>query len=144
MSWISEVRHDISSIQSTPQELKKFGLTIGGMLLLLCSVAFYWNWWGNAILLTIGVFGLFLIVSGLTVPKLLREIHHLWMGFAVILGSIVSRIILFFVFYSVVTFISITARIFGKKFYIAHNDHQRSTYWIQRDQQKPINYERMS
>lgn len=144
MNWINEVRHDISLIQSTPQELKKFGLTIGGILLLLCGIAFYWNWFSNTLLITLGILGIFLLVSGLLVPKFLRIIHYWWMGFAVILGSIVSRIILFFVFFSIVTFISITARIFGKKFYIAHKDEQRSTYWIQRDPKKPINYERMS
>lgn len=144
MNWISEVRHDISEIQSTPQELKKFGLTIGGFLLLLCAAACYWNWWGTTLLVMLGVFGIFLVVSGVTVPTLLRVIHRWWMVFAVILGSIVSRIILLFVFFSVVTCISFAARIFGKKFYIAHNDHRRTTYWIQRDQNKPINYERMS
>ncbi|MDP1676117.1 MAG: hypothetical protein Q8L88_04565 [Bacteroidota bacterium] len=144
MNWINEVRHDISTIQSTPKDLKKFGLMIGGIVLLLCGLSFFFNWWSFTVLILFSLFGIFLVISGIFFSQVLLGIHRWWMTFAVILGSIVSRIILLIVFFSVVTFISIAAKIFQKKFYIAHNDHLRSTYWIQRDRSKPINYERMS
>jgi hypothetical protein len=144
MSWIDEVRHDISTIQSTSNDLKKFGLTIGSVFLLLCVVAFWKGWWNTPVLLIVVSFGIFLVISGKFFSQLLRVIHRWWMSFAIILGSVVSRIILFIVFFTIVSFISIAARIFGKKFYINHKDHRRSSYWIGRDQSKHINYERMS
>ncbi len=144
MNWINEIRHDIGTIQSTPHDLKKFGLTIGGVLTLLCVVAFWKGWWGSTAIFIVSSLGAFLVISGMFFSQLLRIIHRWWMSFAIILGSVVSRIILFVVFFSIVTVISLAARIFGKFFYIAHNDRQRKSYWIQRDQSNPINYERMS
>ncbi|HAP35771.1 MAG TPA: hypothetical protein DCQ28_07450 [Bacteroidetes bacterium] len=144
MSWIKEVRHDISTIQSTSNDLKKFGLTIGGLLMVLSVAAFWKGWWGTTAIFIVSSLGTFLVISGMFFSDVLRGIHRWWMGFAIILGSVVSRIILFIIFFTIVSFISIAARIFGKKFDITYNDSQRSSYWIQRDQHKPINYEKMS
>lgn len=143
MSWINEIQHDISTIQSTPIDLKKFGLTIGGVFILLSIAAFAKNWWSNSIIIGTGVVGVYLCISGIFIPKTLRMIHRWWMSFAIILGSFVSRIILFVVFFSVVTIISLAAKIFGKKFYTGY-DKKQSSYWIHRDPNKTINYERMS
>lgn len=144
MSWIKEVRHDISTIQSTPDDLKKFGLTIGGFLIFLSVLAFWKMWWGTDAIFIVSSLGTFLVISGMFFSQLLPIIHRWWMSFAIILGSVVSRIILFVVFYSIVSVVSLAARLFGKNFYIAHNDQHRKSYWIQRDQSKNINYERMS
>ena len=144
MSWIKEVRHDISTIQSTPHALKKFGLTIGGVLMLLCVAAFWKGWWGITAISIVSSLGTFLIISGMFFSQFLHIIHRWWMSFAIILGSVVSRIILFVVFFSIVSVVSLAARLFEKKFYIAHNDQHRKSYWIQRDQSKNINYEKMS
>jgi hypothetical protein len=143
MSWIKEIHHDISTIQSAPHDLKKFGITIGTLLWVLCGIAFMKAWWNNSIIISVAVFGVFLFISGIFAPKILLNIHRWWMSLAVVVGSIVSRIILCIVFFSVVTLISVTARLFGKKFYIARNN-KRSSYWIKRDGKTTINYERMS
>jgi len=144
MHWIEEIRHDISTIQSTPDDLKKFGLTIGSVLLLLSGVAFWKGWWSEAALISICAISVSLILSGIFFTQILRAIHYWWMSFAIILGSIVSRIVLLIVFFLIVTSISLVSRMFGKKFYITHHDHRQSSYWIRRDQSKHINYDRMS
>ena len=144
MSWIDEILHDLSTIQSTPHDLKKFGLIIGGLFLLLCGAAFWNVWWSDELLFAIGLFGIFLVLAGMLFPKQLIVIHRWWMSFAIVLGSVVSRVILFFVFFLIVTVISLAARIVGKKFYREHHDRRQTSYWIQRDHNKPIKYERMS
>lgn len=144
MNWIDEIRQDISKIQSLPRDLKKFGITIGGFILVLCCAGFFKGWWNGTTLFFVALFGMIFILSGIFYPRRLRTIHLWWMSFAIILGSMVSRIILFIVFFTIVSLISLAAKIFGKKFSLLYKDQRRSSFWIQRDQNKNINYERMS
>jgi uncharacterized Tic20 family protein len=71
-------------------------------------------------------------------------IHRYWMGFALIMGSIVSRIFLFISFYFILTPLAGTAKVFDKRFFLLYREKKRSSYWIDRENKKVINYERMS
>ncbi len=143
MNWIDEITEEILGIRSSPKELKKFGLTIGGILLVLGIAGGWILSWNMRIVYMLLFVGVVLVSGGIFSPKSLQRTYRYWMSFAIVMGSIVSRIILFFVFFCFVTPISIIAKITGKKFSASTGD-QRSTYWIQRDKQKKIDYERMS
>jgi len=144
MRWIEDVRRDIASIQSSQKELKKFGLLVGGVILLISGFAFWKQWWPLNLILIIQICGATLVLLGILQPRSLKAIHHYWMGFALILGSIVSRIILFLLFYFVLTPLAWTAKIFNKRFFLMYKEGRHSTYWIDRENKKTINYERMS
>ena len=143
MNWIEEIHHDIATIKQTESDLRKFGLTVGGVIVLLSVFAYWKSWWIIDVVLIVDAAGLLLISAGALFPLRLKSIHKYWMAFAVLLGSIVSRFILFILFFLIVTPLSILAKVFGKKFFISYKDTSRPSYWIARDKNKPINYERM-
>lgn len=143
MHWIDEIRKDVSEISSSPRELRKFGVLVGGIFLLISGITFWRNSWTPAVIFTFGACGLLLLIAGIILPNILKVIYRYWMVFAIILGSIVSRIVLFVLFYFILTLIAWMAKIFNKRFSIPYKEKERSTYWIDRDN-KSINYERMS
>jgi hypothetical protein len=144
MRWIDEIREDIASIHSSPKELKKFGVLIGIVLFLISVTAIWKQWWAPFLAYVFGICGILLISVGVLQPLILKNIHRYWMGFAIILGSIVSRIILFFLFYLVLTPLAVMAKVFNKRFFFSYREKKRSSYWIDRGNTKHINYERMS
>ncbi len=144
MTWIEEILHDIAGIKQAESDLRKFGLTVGGIIVVIAGFAYWKSWWILDAVLIVEAAGLLLIAAGSLSPFRLKILHKYWMAFAVILGSIVSRIILFILFFLIVTPLSILAKAFGKKFFISYKDTTRSSYWTARDNNKPINYERMN
>jgi UDP-N-acetylmuramyl pentapeptide phosphotransferase/UDP-N-acetylglucosamine-1-phosphate transferase len=143
MNWIKEIQHDISGIRSTVLDLKKFGLTVGGVFLFLGICGMLLLWWREAVSFVLIGLGVLLIVGGFLFAEHLRTIHRYWMGGAIVLGAIVSRVILFIVFYSVLLLISVIAKISGKQFSPRYKSKDES-YWIFRNKKESVNYERMS
>ena len=144
MRWIDEIRKDIASIRSSPADLKKFGLLMGGILILISVLATWKQWWISYFTFIAAIFGLILMLLGVVRPLSLKMIHRFWMGFAVILGSIISRIILFLLFYFILTPLAEAARVFNKRFFFVYKEKKQLSYWIDRENNKTINYERMS
>lgn len=144
MSWIEEIYQDIISIQPVEKELKKFGILIGLIFMIVSIVAYFKQWWIISVALILFCAGAVLILFAVTAPNRLYIVYRGWMAVAVVLGSIVSRIILVVLFYTIVVPIGFLIRIFGKKFFIPYHSAQHQSYWIQRDKSKSINYERMS
>ena len=73
-------------------ELRRFGLGVGGMFLLLGALS---RWrghvWPPAVLITLGVL---LVVPGLVAPTVLGPVRRVWMRGAMVIGEVNSRIIL--------------------------------------------------
>lgn len=143
MNWIEELRHDFSSISSSTNDLKKFGWTVGSAFLFLAAFAYWKGWWGEYIVESFAIAGVLLTAGGFLFPRGLLRLHKVWMSFAIILGSVVSRIILFILFFAVLSPIAMLARITGKKFFSIFRDRNQATYWVDRDNRKKINYEQM-
>jgi hypothetical protein len=144
MFWIDEIRKDIASIKSSPKELKKFGLLIGIILILTSVMAMWKQWLMPYFSFLTAICGVILVFLGILLPLSLKIIHRFWMGFAVVLGSIVSRIILFILFYFILTPLAVVARVFDKRFFFIYKEKKILSYWIDRENNKTINYERMS
>jgi uncharacterized membrane protein len=134
-------REEFRYIKESKKDLRKFGLTVGGVLLLIAALLFYFEK-PSAIYFTI--FGGFLFLSGLVIPQILKPLNKIWMGLAIILGFFMSRIIITILFYIALTPISIIAKLVGKKFMILNFDKSAKTYWEKRTiiQKKQIDYER--
>ena len=81
--------------------LRKFGLTVGGVFLILASV----SWWRGHELAprVMGALGVPLVALGLVAPALLAPVERAWMAMAEVLGRINTRIILTVIFYAIVT-----------------------------------------
>lgn len=135
------IKQEIDNIKGTPQELKKFGITIGTVLILISIYLFFKQKEGAYWLLGIGSF---LILSGMLFSTVLRPINKVWMILAVLMGWVMTRVILSILFFLVLTPIGIIAKISGKKFLSLNRNKNVNSYWEKRKETKflPENYER--
>lgn len=110
------------------RELRKFGLTvligfaIIGLITWLVSknlTGAYWLWGIGA------VFG----VSGLTGTVIALPFYYVWMGIAFIIGNIMSRVIMFLVFFLVVTPLGLVMRLTGRD-RLRLKKGKSETYWV--------------
>jgi hypothetical protein len=87
--------------QTDPRELRKFGLTVGGVF---AAIGF----WptvirGHGPRLWAVALAVALVVPALLLPQSLGAVHRLWMGAAEILGRLNTRLILGLTFYVLIT-----------------------------------------
>jgi hypothetical protein len=135
------LKEEFKNIKETKRDLRKFGVTIGGVLLIIAVFLFYFE---KSSAIYFAIIGLLLFISGLTFPQILKPLNKIWMGLAVVLGFFMSRLILTILFYIALTPISLIAKLVGKKFMILKYDKSAKTYWEKRTiiQKKQIDYER--
>jgi len=135
------LKEEFKNIQETKKDLRKFGLTVGGVLLLIAALLLYFE---KPSAPYFGVIGGILFLAGILIPQILKPLNKIWMGLAVVLGFFMSRLILTILFYLVLTPIAFIAKIVGKKFLILKYDKSANTYWEKRtDIQKiTVDYER--
>jgi hypothetical protein len=135
------LKEEFKHIKETKKDLRKFGLTVGGVLAAIAVLLFYFEKPSAIYFVVIG--GL-LILFGALFPQLLRPLNRIWMSLAIILGFFMSRVILTVLFYLVLTPIALLAKLVGKKFMILKYDKSAKTYWERRTiiHKKQIDYER--
>jgi len=135
------LKKEFKNIKETKEDLRKFGLTVGIVLAAIGTLLFYFEK-SSAIYFTI--IGGLLILLGILLPQLLKPINKVWMGLAIVLGFIMTRVILTTLFYLVITPIGFLAKIFRKKFMLLKYDKSAKTYWEKRSiiPKKQIDYER--
>lgn len=135
------LKEEFKYIKETKKDLRKFGLTVGGVLAAIAAVLFYFE---KPSAIYFAVIGGFLILFGALFPKILRPLNRIWMSLAIILGFIMSRVILTILYYLVLTPIALLAKLVGKKFIVLKYDKSAKTYWEKRTtiQKKQIDYER--
>ena len=132
---------EIKNIKSEKNDLRKFGITIGIILIMICGFLFLKQKESFQILLIVGTV---LLILGIAIPVILKPIYWVWMVFATILGWIMTRVILIVLFYFVVTPISLVFRLSGKQFIDLSWNKRMSTYWKYRKRTDLFNnyYER--
>ena len=117
---------EIKNIKSEKSDLRKFGITIGVILLVIAGFLFWKEKESFQILLT---FGITSCILGIVIPFILKPIYWVWMIFATILGWIMTRVILSLLFYIIVTPIGLIPRFFGKQFLELRWDKSKESYW---------------
>lgn len=138
MSWIKDVVHELKSLDFSVKSLRKFGITIG-IVFVIISVLF---WYSELVRIVFLSSGSILLICGIILPARLKTIYKFWMGLAFALGWIVSRMILTILFVFVMTPIGLIARLFGKKFLDLKWGDSKNSYWIVKEN-KEIDYEKM-
>jgi len=134
-------KEEIKNIKEDKTTLRKFGLTVGTVLLLV-GIVLYLT--GKSSSVVLGGAGVFLMLFGLILPNILKPLNKVWMTLAVILGWFMSRLILFILFYIVITPIGFFLRIAGKDFLNLRTDKNSDSYWEKREKtvREKIDYER--
>ena len=126
---------EIRNITATKKDLKSFGFTIGSILLIIAGFLLYKEKGSYVHFFSIG---LVFIGSSITVPIILKPVYKFWMFFAVIIGWIMTRLILSFLFFSIITLIGTLTRLLGKDFLNLKSKNQDS-YWNIRDREHELN-----
>jgi hypothetical protein len=117
---------EIKNIKSEKSDVRKFGITIGVILLIIAGFLFWKEKESFQILLT---FGITFCILGIAIPFILKPIYWVWMIFATILGWIMTRVILSLLFYIIFTPIGLILRFFGKQFLELRWDKSKQSYW---------------
>ena len=135
------LKEEFKHIKETKKDLRKFGLTVGSVLVILAAILFYFEKHST---MYFAVIGTVLVLIAIIYPKILKPLNKVWMGLAIVLGFVMSRVILSILFYIVLTPIGLIAKLVGKKFLDLKYDKSAQTYWDKRSniQKKQIDYER--
>ncbi len=120
---------EIKNIKSGKKELREFGVTVGIVFGLLSGLL-WWRHKDNYVCFF--VLSLVLIISGLAMPIILKPIQKVWMAIAVIIGAIMTRVILCFLFYIVITPIGLLRKMSGKDVMNLQFNKSLDSYWIPR------------
>jgi hypothetical protein len=120
---------DLKKLKTGDRDLRKFGLTIGGVFVLLGLLFLLRHRSSYPFFLGAG--------AGLTAlaviwPRALKCVYIAWMALAFTLGLVMSNVILVLFFFLVVTPIGLLACLFQKDFLARKWDKQAASYWIQR------------
>ena len=127
------ILEEIKNIKETKKDLRKFGITVGTVLLIIAGILF---WREKDSYLYFGIAGLLLLLTGLAFPAILKLLNKVWMTLAILILTIL--------YYLVLTPIRILATLFGKNFLDLTIDKSAKSYWEVRPKReiKPADYER--
>jgi hypothetical protein len=124
------IREEIATLDTSPRALRQFGLVVGGVFAAIAAVLAWRSGWalGPWTLSLSGVGGL-LVLLGLVAPRTLRRVYRGWMGLAVVLGFVMTRVLLTAVFVLVVLPIGLALRVVGKELLDRGPDGETASYW---------------
>lgn len=126
MSWI---KNEYQVLDRSRGALRRFGVTVGLVILLLGAVLLWRGRGASWLLISIGA-GL-LLAAGLA-PSSLKWVHAPWMIASLALGWIVTRVLLTIVFFLVITPIGLFQRLFGKSAIEVAFAANLASYWQRR------------
>lgn len=124
---------EIKELQTGNKELRKFGLTVGGVFL---GIAILWWLRHRDYYIWPLIASLFLLLFGIVRPGILRWVYVAWMSIAFTLGFVMSTLLLTLFFYVVLTPVGLLAKCMGRDFLNRKWEPSASTYWIERDSTK--------
>lgn len=124
------LREELKQLDTSPRALRRFGLMVGGVCLLLGLWFFVrhkpWAPW-------FALPGAPLAFLGAIAPKSLRTVYLGWMALAIVLGTVVSILLLTLLFFGVVTPIGWVARLCGRDFLNRKFEPGTASYWLRRE-----------
>ncbi|MCF8241989.1 MAG: hypothetical protein K9J16_11430 [Melioribacteraceae bacterium] len=121
---------EIKNIKSDKKEIRKFGITIGIVLLLISAYLFYVE--SSAYIILASIAAAFILLA-FVIPSILKPLQIIWMTIAVLLGFVMTRVILSVLFYLIVTPIGLIARLSGKDFLDRKIEREKKSYWNYRE-----------
>ena len=109
---------------------KKFGI----LFFIVFSII---GFWPILSLNPIRIWSLLLATIFLTIsfakPSLLRPFNKIWIRFGEILGHYISPIVMFIIFFLILTPLSLIVRIFKRDLLNLNFSKKKNSYWVKRD-----------
>lgn len=106
--------------------MRKFGITMAVVLGLIAGLLF---WRGREHWVYFGGAAAFFLLFGLVLPAVLKPIHKVWMGLALVMGAVMSRVILIVLFFLAITPIALILRLTGKDLLDKKPGRAASSFW---------------
>jgi hypothetical protein len=113
-----------------------FGLTVGGILLLIALVR-AWLYGLGWVQYGLGGIGLALLALGLIAPGSLRGANRAWMKLGMLLSRLVNPIVLLLIYATTMVPIGLLMRATGRDPLRLRLDPKADSYWIARDPPGP-------
>jgi Saxitoxin biosynthesis operon protein SxtJ len=114
-----------------------FGLTVGGILLLIAAVRTWLHDGYGAIELVLAAVGLCLIIVALVRAQSLARLNRAWTALGLILFKVVNPIVLGLIFLTTILPIGLIMRACRHDPLRLKRDPQASTYWVKREPPGP-------
>ena len=127
---------ELKNIKFSRKDSRNFGLLVGGVLLALAGFKFWKDKDVSAIFYSLLSVGGGLMTFGLVLPTVLKPLYYIWMGFSVIMGFIMTKIILTLLFFLLLTPLKLFAFFFGTHFIDLKTNKNKASYWIIRTSKK--------
>jgi hypothetical protein len=132
---------DIMKIDSSTKKLREFGYVVGGVFAAL-GILFLLR--GKAHFQYFLYPGIVLVILGFVMPGVLKPLQKVWMGFAVVMGWVMTRLLLSALYFLTITPIGLFLRLTGKDILGLKLFPKQSSYWNLRPltPKNPADYER--
>jgi hypothetical protein len=114
-----------------------FGLTVGGILLLIAAVRVWRHAGYGAIELVLGAVGLCLIVLALVRAQSLSGLNRAWTRLGLVLFKVVNPVVLALIYLITIVPIGLVLRACGHDPLRLKRDPSASTYWVKREPPGP-------
>lgn len=126
MSGIRGSEH--SDLHTTPEELRRFALTVGGVFVILAAVAV---WRTRAVPAAVfGVVGVALGAAGVAVPARLGPVFRAWMRLAHAMSRVTTPIFLGAVYFGVFAPLGWVMRLAGRR--LLTRPRAATSFWVER------------
>jgi hypothetical protein len=137
MTALHAIAEEIRALDTGRKALRSFGLVVGGVFIAIAAVIAWRTGglgpWGTGL----GSVGAVLVLLGLVAPPVLRPVHRVWMGLAVVLGFVMTRVLLSLVFFGLVVPIGLVLRLVGKDLLRLRIDREAGSYWLPKPEAAP-------
>jgi len=117
---------ELRNIKSEKSDLRKFGITVGIVLMIIAGLLFWKEKESSQIFFGVGAI---ILLTTITIPVILKPVYSIWMVFGIIIGWIMTRIILSLLFYIILTPIGLVLRLFGKQVLELRWNKSEQSYW---------------
>jgi hypothetical protein len=114
-----------------------FGLTVGGILLLIAAVRVWRHSGYGAIELVLGAVGLCLVVLALVRAQSLAGLNRAWTKLGLLLFKVVNPVVLALIYFVTIVPIGLILRACGHDPMRLKRDPSASTYWVRREPPGP-------
>ena len=142
MSWIRDVSDELRQLDASAAKLRSFGIMMAVLIAIIAAYLMFVKTYHTAVLI-LAVILLLLLIPAIFFPKALKPFFILWMALAFSMGWFVSRILLIIIFFLVLTPTGWLGRLFRKRWLEINFDEKKESYWIPKEKDKPVNYEKM-
>ncbi|MBI3571973.1 hypothetical protein HY091_00340 [Candidatus Kaiserbacteria bacterium] len=127
--FFASLSAEARDVDMSARTLRRFGFLVGGIVVALALVSFFRAHAASLLATALLAGGIGLVVFAWGSPASLRGIYRVWMFAALLLGLVVGTLLLFVLFYLVVTPVGALRRFFGDDPLERRFTPEAPTYW---------------